>query len=570
MKRLTLPIALVCLAAACQAQLLPDQKLLDFQQLAALYAKQYAPYEWKRDALGVDLLQIGSWLDRVRRTKDDIEFYEICAQYIASLNDAHAEYFLPSDFFASLGFEVDLYDGKALVEFMDAATTRAVSFRTGDELVSIDGRTVADWLKEFGKYIVFGNTRSTDRNNASLITFRIQSIYPRAAEIGDKASVVVRRRGTGALETYSLPWDKSGLPISIVGPVPSPKVTSVPRARARPAPVADEGEAGGADLSLPSIRALRQLQNFRLPDAKNLRGYGEVQPVFQPSFPSSFVRRRGLSTDFFYSGTYTDSGKRIGFIRIPDMLAFDGFDAAPFALRQFETEIAFLQANTDGLVVDVMRNPGGIGCYSEELLRRLIPARFRGMGQEVRATREWVLAFSQAIDEANFFGDSQRTIDQLTAILNQLQAAYKLNRGRTDGFPACGTYFERDPAAVNYTKPILLLTDEFTTSAAEIFAAIFQDSRRGQIFGWRTAGAGGSVSNVVTTGFYSEAGANVTQSLLVRTNSIAVPGFPVTPYIENIGVRPDIVVDYMTEPNLLNRGKAFVDAFTAAMVSLLK
>ena len=35
-------------------------------------------------------------------------------------------------------------------------------------------------------------------------------------------------------------------------------------------------------------------------------------------------------------------------------------------------------------------------------------------------------------------------------------------------------------ASLAYNKPILLLTDEFTTSAAEIFAAIFQDSSRGR------------------------------------------------------------------------------------------
>src|SRR6185503_1728339 len=133
---------------------------------------------------GVDLLSLAPWLDRVRQSKNDIEFYEVCAQYVASLNDAHSQFFLPSDFFASLGFEVDLYDGKPLVEFIDAETSRSYPFRTGDELVSVDGKTVSEWIKEFGKYIVFGNQRSTDRNNASLITFRVQSIYPRAAEIG--------------------------------------------------------------------------------------------------------------------------------------------------------------------------------------------------------------------------------------------------------------------------------------------------------------------------------------------------------------------------------------------------
>src|SRR5438046_2067907 len=204
MRRSILPLALVLLAGVCHAQLLPDQKLIDFQQLAALFAKQYAPYEWKRDALGIDMLRIAPWLDRVRATKSDLEFYEICAQYVASLNDVHAEFFLPSDFQAALGFEADIYDGKALIETIDTATARSAPLmKVGDELVSVDGKTVADWVKELGKFIVFGNQKSTDRNNVSLITFRAQAIYPRAAEIGDNATVVVRHRDSGVLETYT-------------------------------------------------------------------------------------------------------------------------------------------------------------------------------------------------------------------------------------------------------------------------------------------------------------------------------------------------------------------------------
>jgi C-terminal processing protease CtpA/Prc len=117
---------------------------------------------------------------------------------------------------------------------------------------------------------------------------------------------------------------------------------------------------------------------------------------------------------------------------------------------------------------------------------------------------------------------------------------------------------------------MMLLTDEFSVSAAEVFASVFQDSRRGPIFGWRTAGAGGSIPlSPATTGFYSEATAFATQALLVRTEHVFTPEFPPTSYIENIGVRPDIAVDYMTEDNLTNRGKAFVEQFTAAMLDLL-
>ena len=38
-------------------------------------------------------------------------------------------------------------------------------------------------------------------------------------------------------------------------------------------------------------------------------------------------------------------------------------------------------------------------------------------------------------------------------------------------------------------------------------------------------------------------------------------GLPTAPYIENIGARPDIPLDYMTKENLLGRGRPYVEAF---------
>jgi hypothetical protein len=567
MKRLTLPLILVCLSGVASAQLLPDQKLVDFQNLVALYAKQYAPYVWKRDALKYDMLKLAPWLDKIRATKDDLGFYEVSAAYVASLSDAHSEFFMDSDFTAVLGFDVDLYDGRALIDTIDPSIARTVSFQIGDELISVDGKTVADWLVEFGKYSSYANPRSSNRYNAILITHRIQGIYPRAVEIGDNATVVIRRKSSGNMQTYTLPWTTSGTPFFMNGPVSSPVVTSIPGAVMK--------SQSRADAGTPRPKHLLSLRNNRLPAVKELRGFDVVTPIFQPSFPSSFVRRLGRATDFFYSGTFTSGGKKIGYIRIPDFQDPNS-GQEDFAISQFDSEIVFMRNNTDGLVVDIMRNPGGDGCYAEALLQDLIPYRFRGMGNQIRVTQEMLLGLSQEIDQAGFFGFSQLTVDQLNFILSEMQTAYKQNRGLTDPLPACGTYFERDPAtdargnSIAYTKPILLLTDEFTTSAAEIFASIFQDSQRGPIFGWRTAGAGGSVSGTQASGFYSESFASVTLSQLVRTQHILTPDFPITDYIENVGVRPDITLDYMIEDNLTNRGKAFVDAFVAAMLNLLQ
>ena len=46
------------------AQLTIEQKVQDFQALAGLYAKRYGPYEWKRDALHFDLLNIATMVSQ--------------------------------------------------------------------------------------------------------------------------------------------------------------------------------------------------------------------------------------------------------------------------------------------------------------------------------------------------------------------------------------------------------------------------------------------------------------------------------------------------------------------------
>lgn len=569
MKRSIPLLILVCLSHAALAQLQPDQKLTDFQTLVALFNKQYAPYDWKRTALNYDMLRIAPWLDKVQATTSDTAFYEVSANYIASLNDAHSQFLLDTDFAADLGFQVDLYDGKPLVDFISPSVARSVTFKVGDELISVDGIAVADWLKEFARYNVFANPRSTDRINAESLTARQQQVYPAAAQIGDTATVVVKRQSTGKPETYTLTWNKSGTPVDQVGPVPSPHALGLSRRKGNK-PVRPVYPAR------PHSKSLLSLENNRIPAQKEVRGFGVVAPVFLASFPSSFSRRLGRNGDFFFSGTFTAGGKKIGYLRIPDFLDSSSSDAVDFAIQQFETEVAYMQTHTDGMVVDVMRNPGGLGCYAEALAQELTPYRFRGIGQQIRVTQDWLLGIGQEIDQSSQLGLDATAVDQLNFLLADLRSAYGRNRGITDPLPLCATYFERDPAtngngdSIAYTKPIVLLTDEFTTSAAEIFASEFQDSQRGPVFGYRTAGAGGTVAGPYFSGYYSESLATVTQSILVRTNHIATPDFPVTDMIENVGVRPDIVQDYMTVDNLTNRGKTFVGGFTAAILDLLQ
>src|SRR6266852_8511791 len=126
--RHTLTLALLGMASVAFGQMTMDQKIMDLQDVAGLYAKNYGPYEWKRDALGYDLLNLVPWLDKVRATKNDLDFYDVLSEYVASLNDAHDFIQLPANFVARLNFGVDVFDGKLLVDSITRARLPVAEF----------------------------------------------------------------------------------------------------------------------------------------------------------------------------------------------------------------------------------------------------------------------------------------------------------------------------------------------------------------------------------------------------------------------------------------------------------
>jgi C-terminal processing protease CtpA/Prc len=181
----------------------------------------------------------------------------------------------------------------------------------------------------------------------------------------------------------------------------------------------------------------------------------------------------------------------------------------------------------------------------------------------------WVNGFSNIVESAKASGAPDYIIAQLEANLDTVLAAYRENRGRTGPVPICWHSLDRVPAPVVYTKPILVLIDEFSISAAEMFASLIQDNQRGPLFGYRTNGAGGSVITRQATVF-SEATASYTASLLHRKEMVVTPDHPTAPYVENIGVRPEIGYDMMTVENLLAGGSLFTEAFSTAMVEHIR
>ncbi|MFN3322376.1 MAG: S41 family peptidase [Bryobacteraceae bacterium] len=573
-----LALLLCCAAGVVRAQLSQDQKVFEFQVLASFVAKEYAPYEWKRDVIGFDALEVRPWLERVREAPDDLAYFEICAEYVASLQDLHMAYFVPSDFRATIPLGVDLNDGKALIDEINRTVLprRTYDFEIGDELISVDGVTAEEWIRRVSRLLSLGNSQTTRRFSLSTLFDLRQSMLPRAHEIGDEATVVIRK-ANGEIASYRIEWIKAGTPLLRVGPTLTPKLTSrnalweeVFGEENAPAPgEAEEAEpVNYVEKRAPSyLRPLYGLRDRSLPESQRIRRLGSIRPAFD--LPPGFRLRLGRGVlDFFFSGVIEQDGARIGFIRIPTFSLQPGF-AQFFALQQFASEVAFLDQNTDGLIVDVMRNAGGDICYTEELLSHLIPQRFVTVGDEIRPTLPWLINFRRALEEAKEDGAEQWVIDMLGVIVRDLETAYGELRGRTGPLSVCSLSLEVLPATdqagrnIAYTKPLIVLTDGFTMSAAEMFAAIIQDNRRGLVLSTRTPG-GGALSRVAPTGFFSEVFAQMSVSMAVRPAEIATPDFPTTRYIENVGVRPDIEIEFMTGGNLANGGRMFLEEVLAA------
>jgi hypothetical protein len=439
----------------------------------------------------------------------------------------------------------------------------------------------ADLIQQFLPYSANGSGSKVTRQRlaADTITYRSQDVYPAAYRIGDTATVVVRRQ-SGALETYTIKWDKFGTPLTQAGNVPNFSLAThtAPRLNAYRRHTGEDNPwgvwTGDAEPAEPEeipayLRPIADLQNLSGLMLPEQTGFGSRSPVF--SLPPGYTARLGSkSADLFTSGTFTVGAHTIGFIRIWTMSP----TSTTTALQQFAAEIVFFQQSTDALVIDVMHNGGGSACYTQSLATYLIPQPFHGGAMQLRATQVWVENLSSTLWLAKLLGVDQATIDGYSKMLSMVQDAMAANRGSAGPLPICGTTItalpatDRTGANLAYTKPILLLTDAFSLSAAEHLTAMLQDAHRATVFGTRTAGGGGSPTSFNAT-TYSEGVTRITETLILRSDQVQTPDYPSSNYIENTGVYPDVVQDYMTADNLLNKGTTFVQQFSTEVEKLI-
>jgi hypothetical protein len=580
MKLINICATVLLAASSLIGALTEGQRVQDFEYISGLYAKSYGPATWKIEAIGFNLFSTSDWLKRVRAAKSDLEHMQVLIEYVASLQDTHTHLTMSSGFLATLGFRTDLYDGKVIVELIDRALLPIARFPfgIGDELVSIDSRPALEVGRELSRNMGWGNPRATLRWAVRNIAFRPQYTYPFAVDLPDESVVVVRRQ-SGNLETYRIRWNKTGTPIRDLGTAPMPGMLSSGISFS-PAVEEEEMEENPLKTERPALwKVYYELQQYAVPTNRveanvrgddgmqikieMVRGYGNVTPIW--GLPDGFQVRVGRNpNDFMFTGTYIRDGLRIGFLRLRNF----GFDS-PAQLNQLTAEIQYLNANTDGLVLDVMRNTGGSGCAVVNTMALVTPGSFVINGTSLRPRPDMIRAYDDMIAEARAARSPNYVIESMEFERGLLLGALENGRGMTGPIPVCALDFTVQSSANAYTKPIILLVDDFSTSAADMFPSVFQDNNRGKLVGMRTNGAGGSIVGPYYSP-WSMSPTTLTQSLGVRSIARRVDGFPENPFIENVGVRPDIELDYMTIENLRQNGRPFVEAFTNIIVNEIR
>ncbi|MEO8132043.1 MAG: S41 family peptidase, partial [Bryobacteraceae bacterium] len=474
--------------------------------------------------------------------------------------DSHSSFAIYSSLTYSTGLHADIYDSKAVIDSINRLSlpVSRFPFQIGDEIVLVNGRPVDEAIEANVPLVASANVWARRRVALGRLFSGGQSNNPAASNVGDTVEVTVKSRTTGAEQAYSIPVVKSGVPLSEGGNTPSPVFKAAGDKTARKAIQNDEPD----DYFPPWVTALAPLQDAHIQtETDAVLSFGS-RPGF--TLPAGFVQRQGrLSSDEYFSGTFNSGTTRIGYLRIP---TFTSKNSATTALRQFETEIQFFNDNTDGLILDVMRNPGGNACYTEEMLRRLIPGGFRAMQFEIRASYVYASFYKSAVDSLTAAGAPPQLVAQYQAFLDEVIAASNRPRGRTTPLSICSESPDRTAATVVYRKPVVVLVDEFSASASDAFAAVFQDARRGPIFGFRSNGAGGTVQGR-ESGPYSEFYSQTTLSLMYRPTEVAISGYPVTHYVENVGVWPDVPYNFMSLDNLLGGGIPFRDGAIATLLS---
>jgi hypothetical protein len=512
-----LATAMLAIPVGISAQardLTEEEKIADVEQFFQLVKSGYGPLRFKEATQGINQSSLRSkYLEEARNTKTNRDFYYMMGRLIAEYRDSHFSVIVPSKLRATLGFSVDLVEGKVLVD--EVFTYKGpYALSKGDEIVTVDGKPAMAAVEELMAYVSSGYEGTRRRAATMALTQRNGMRVPVPA---GNISLGVKKSTDGAsVDTVSIPWIVDGSALD--------------------------------ESFTPESRPANYLKNFELSIAKEMKEFlfADAEQTFRcngrtrTKIPEGAVMIQEKPFVAYHHPVEHNGRKmNIGYLRIPhyypasDQPGGDPNDASLYDeyYQRYEYAVAELDAKTDGLIIDQDHNCGGSVDYLERLVGLFMDKPYPGLQFSFLATKQELVDFS---NELNGLIPQSMTHKYFKSVTDMMRASWEKGEPMTPVTTFMGDHLRAPNPENRYTKPIVMLIDELSGSGGDAFPAIMQGLGRAKLLGNRTMGAGGHVVEQSPL-YHSAVGLRMTKSLFFRPDGVpvenngAVPDFPYTP-----------------------------------------
>jgi C-terminal processing protease CtpA/Prc len=445
------------------------------------------------DHPGVELDRIEREIDRFNET----QFHQAMIGIFADMHDAHTVYGTPPPFrgtVAFLPFQIrHVHIGK-FPRFLVTGVMHsplgsgfdAVGFGRGAEIVQWGALSIRDHVKRVGWRSSAANEDAILARGAMHCTLRplTFSKYPFVDELPEAVVLYAAQDDTHDVRAIKLPW----------GFLPGiDALSTVTRSLFSVSPV-DRG-LNTANQYIHQYEDAAKDQVMKA--ANDLNQVSLLPTTFEFQLSSAF---RQFPLIRFGAAA---RGRKLGYLRIRRF--GDGTDdreATARILVEFRRILRIMDTHApDGLVLDIRSNPGGDVVAAERMLQMLTPERIEpepfhlantsavlGTLNNVRTAGREALTPAEGVSLSR-----ARQALRIWLDLAPPSAMERVTAGRR-------ITEEADANSIGqiYTGPVALLIDALTFSAADIFAAGFQDHEIGPVFGihGRTGGGGGTFSTL--------------------------------------------------------------------------
>ncbi|MGK5682075.1 S41 family peptidase [Actinoplanes sp. URMC 104] len=442
-------------------RLTPAQRRLIVEQALLLLEHNYALLPFKVARYGINPLQrlrlLGQRLGRDGDPGPEWRMHAELADIFNSLRDLHTRYTLPEPFNGVAVFLPFL-----LKEFTEDGRRRYLVGRRQGELPHLD-----DAGFRFGVEVTHWNgvpiARAVERFAERLPGANPEARHARALQMFTVRSLAFAR-----------PPDEDWIDLSYLDAQQQPRDI---RLRWSATPIAAAAATTSASADTPLGIDVEGAHLARLRTALFAPQALAAEESGQPAVagPQSVPVLPELAT-VFEARRVTVGARVVGHLRIRTFLPTGGGIVA--FVREFARLLGELPA--DGLVLDIRGNGGGAVVAAELCLQALVARPVEPEPAQFAAT-----ALNLRICRAN---------DHLGPWLRSMEQALESGAPYSAGVP----FTERewfDAVPQSYFGPIVLLTDARCYSAADIFAAGFQDNRIGLVLGTdgNTGAGGGNV-----------------------------------------------------------------------------